>query len=104
MHRSGEVKDSSDDNFGTESASGDSLFSDVVEEDAVKDEAVRQAAEANSRSNFGYVFGPKLTTLFIDSIEQNADIFDRLITDNEMPGLVSDSLQDRIDGRVRNAE
>ena len=91
------------DKFGTDFAPADQLFFDAVEEDAVKDEEVRQAAEANSHDNFGYVFDRKLESLFIDRIEQNADIFDRLMTDNDLNRVVTDWMRRRVYDRVRNA-
>ena len=90
------------DKFGTEFAPGDQLFFDAVEEDALKDEEIRQAAEANSRDNFGYVFDRKLESLFIDRMEQNADIFDRLMTDTELNRVVTDWMRQRVYDRVRD--
>ena len=44
----------------------------------------------NSRDNFGYGFDRKLESLVIDRMEQNADIFDRLMTSNELNRVVTD--------------
>ena len=69
----------------------------------MKDEGVRQAAEANSCDNFGYVFDRKLESLFIDRMEQNADIFDRLMTNNDLNRVVTDWMRKRVYDRVRDA-
>ena len=91
------------DKFGTEFASGDQLFLDAFEEDAVKDEEVRRAAKANSGDNFGYVFDRKLESLFVDRMEHNADIFDCLMTYNELNRVVTDWMRQRVYDRVRDA-
>jgi type I restriction enzyme R subunit len=68
--------------FGTQFTLADQLFFDQVRESAVANEHLRQAAVANSLENFEPVFNKQLENLFIERMEDNEEIFMRLMNDS----------------------
>lgn len=68
--------------FGTTFTLADQLFFDQVRETAVANEQLRQAAQANTFENFVPVFTKQLENLFVERIEDNEEIFVRLMNDD----------------------
>jgi type I restriction enzyme R subunit len=96
-----ELIDILNERFGTDFKPADQLFLDSVREDAVADPELRQAAEANTIDNFGYVFKRALEGLFIDRMEQNEDIFNRFMNDPEFQQVVEETLRQDVYGQIR---
>jgi type I restriction enzyme R subunit len=78
--------------FGTDFKPADQLFLDSIREDAVANDTLRQAAQANTMENFGYVFLKSLEDLFIDRMGQNEDITARFMNDADFKRLVGQHL------------
>jgi type I restriction enzyme R subunit len=68
--------------FGTQFTLADQLFFDQVRESAVANEQLRQAAAANTLENFEPVFNKQLENLFIERMDDNEEIFMRLMNDD----------------------
>ena len=84
------------DRFGTEFSAADQLFFDQIRDEAVADEKVQQAARANTRDNFKYIFDRALEGLFIDRMEQNEEIFARFMNDADFQALVAAVLRQQV--------
>ncbi len=84
------------DRFGTEFKPGDQLFFDSIKEDAVADSALRQAALANTKENFGYVFLKALEGIFIDRMEQNEEITAKYLNEKEFQEVVGKKLLEQV--------
>lgn len=89
--------------FGTDFKQADQLFFDQIAEDAVGNETLRTAAEVNSLENFKHVFERMLEGLFIDRMDGNEEIFDRIMKDPQFRNIASDHLMREVYERLRNA-
>jgi type I restriction enzyme R subunit len=90
--------------FGTDFKPADQLFLDSVREQAVQDEGVKQAALANPLDNFKWVFDKALEGYFIERMEQDADIFNRFMSDKAFQKVVQDRLRQDVWERIRADE
>lgn len=98
-----ELIDILNERFGTDFKPADQLFLDSVREEAVADPSLREAAEANTLDNFGYVFRRALEGLFIDRMEQNEDIFNRFMNDPDFQQVVERTLRGQVYEQIRSA-
>ncbi|OWY71562.1 type I restriction endonuclease subunit R [cyanobacterium TDX16] len=89
------------DRFGTEFSPADELFFSQIQEEAVADEKLREAANANTIDNFKFVFDSALEGLFIDRMDQNADLFARYMNDADFRKLVAELLLRRVYTQIR---
>jgi len=78
--------------FGTEFTLADQLFFDQVRETAVGNEQLRQSAKVNTIENFEPVFKKQLENLFIERMEDNEEIFMRLMNDNDFREMAAQYL------------
>jgi type I restriction enzyme R subunit len=88
--------------FATDFKLADQLFFDQIAEAAVDNETLRTAAQANSMENFKPVFDRMLEGLFIDRMEGNEDIFDRLMNDPEFRNIAANELMRGVYSRLRD--
>ena len=86
--------------FGTEFTLADELFFDQVREEAAADETLQAAARANTLENFRYVFDTALQGLFMDRMEQNYDLFTKLMSDPALKDLVTQRLRQDVYERI----
>ena len=87
--------------FGTEFTEADQLFFDQVRATAASDEKIVEAAQANSFPNFSAFFGRILEDLFIDRMEGNEEIFNRVMSDKMFRGAAQEHLAREVYDRVR---
>ncbi|THD48933.1 MAG: hypothetical protein E8A46_20935 [Bradyrhizobium sp.] len=87
--------------FGTDFKPADQLFFDQVTEAAVESDTPRTAARANTLDNFKHVFERMLEGLFIDRMEGNEEIFDRIMQDASFRDVASSHLMREIYERLR---
>jgi type I restriction enzyme R subunit len=78
--------------FGTQFTLADQLFFDQVRESAVANEQLRQAAAANMLENFEPVFNKQLENLFVERIDDNEEIFMRLMNDDRFREVAANHL------------
>jgi type I restriction enzyme R subunit len=67
--------------FGTDFTEADQLFFDQVRATAERDETIVEAAKANNLPNFSAFFDRVLDDLFIQRMEGNDEIFNRVMSD-----------------------
>jgi type I restriction enzyme R subunit len=82
--------------FGTEFTLADQLFFDQVRETAVANEQLRQSAKVNSIENFEPVFKKQLENLFIERMEDNEEIFMRLMNDSSFREMAAQYLMQTV--------
>lgn len=92
------------DRFGTDFTQADQLFFDQVAEAAVENATLKTAANVNTIDNFKFVFDRLLEGLFIDRMEGNEEIFDKVMKDNQFRDLVSTHLMREVYDRLRSRE
>ncbi|HNS41242.1 MAG TPA: DEAD/DEAH box helicase family protein, partial [Taishania sp.] len=86
--------------FGTEFTVADKLLFDQIEEDMVADKQLAAQAKSNSIENFKYGFKEIAIDKFISRMDQNQDIFTRMMNDQDFNGLVMDYLLKKVYGRL----
>lgn len=96
-----QLVDKLNDRFGTDFKPADQLFFDQIAEAAVDNETLRTAAKANSMENFKPVFDRMLEGLFVDRMEGNEDIFDRLMNDSAFRNIAATDLMRDVYLRLR---
>jgi type I restriction enzyme, R subunit len=94
--------DKLNDRFGTDFKQADQLFLDQVAERAAEDETLNTAAGANTLDNFEHVFDRMLEGFFVDSMEGNEAIFDRIMNDQGFRHLASEQLMREVYERLGN--
>jgi type I restriction enzyme, R subunit len=72
-----------------------------VTEAAVENETLRTAAQVNTLDNFKHVFERMLEGLFIDRMEGNEEIFDRIMQDGTFRNVASAHLVREVYERLR---
>ena len=87
--------------FGTDFTEADQLFFDQVRVAAEHDESVVEAAKANTKANFTAYFGRVLDDLFIQRMEGNDDIFNRVMSDKQFRAAAQEHLARQVYERVR---
>lgn len=88
--------------FGTDFKPADQLFFDQVAETAAANETLQAAAKVNKMEDFAYVFNRMLEGLFIERMEGNEDIFNRLMKDDEFRTIAASHLVREVYERLRN--
>jgi type I restriction enzyme, R subunit len=86
--------------FGTDFTQADQLFFDQVRATAERDEKVVEAAKANNLPNFSAYFGRILDDLFIQRMEGNDEIFQRVMTDKQFRSVAQEHLAEEVFRRV----
>jgi type I restriction enzyme, R subunit len=87
--------------FGTNFTEADQLFFDQVRATAELDEKVVEAAKANSEANFSAFFGRILDDLFIQRMDGNQEIFNRVMSDKGFRAVAQEHLTQEVYRRVR---
>lgn len=89
--------------FGTDFTKADQLFFDQVRATAEQNEKVVEAAQANNLPNFSTFFGRILDDLFIQRMEGNDEIFNRVMSDKRFRTAAHEHLAREVYKRVRAA-
>ena len=93
--------DSLNERFGTSFTEADQLFFDQVRATAEHDEKVVEAAQANNLANFSTYFGRILDDLFIQRMEGNDEIFNRVMSDQSFRKAAQEHLAKNVYDRLR---
>jgi type I restriction enzyme R subunit len=90
--------------FGTDFTEADQLFFDQVRATAERDDKIVEAAQANNFANFSAYFGRILEDLFIDRMEGNEEIFNRVMSDPQFRGAAQEHIAREVYERIRKQE
>ncbi|NQX56868.1 type I restriction endonuclease subunit R [Pedobacter panaciterrae] len=89
--------------FSTEFNDADKLFFDAIEEELYADDKLRQQAQANSIENFKFGFDDIYMDKAIGRMEQNQDIFSKMMDDKEFGGIVRNYMLKKVYDRFNQA-
>lgn len=87
--------------FGTDFTEADQLFFDQITASAESNENIVEAAKANNLPNFSAYLERMLDDLFIDRMENNEEIFSRVMNDKEFRGAAHEHLALEIFKKIR---
>lgn len=82
--------------FGTEFNDADKLFFDQIEAELVADEKLSEQAKNNTMENFKFGFEDIFMDKLIGRMDQNQDIFTKMMDDKEFGTLVKDYLLQKV--------
>ncbi|VVB91394.1 Type III restriction enzyme, res subunit [uncultured archaeon] len=86
--------------FGKPITDADKLFFDQIEEELVADETLSKQAKINTIDNFKYGFQDVFINKLIDRMEQNKDIFVKIMDDNVVAEVVKDYMLKKVYKRL----
>ena len=78
--------------FGTEFEEADRLFFEQIEADLLADETLQKQAKVNKIDTFKYAFEDMFIGKLIDRMDQNKEIFEKIIEDQEFGALVKNAI------------
>jgi len=84
------------DRFATDFDDADKLFFDQIEAELVKDDTLRNQAKSNNMDNFKFGFDDAFLTKLIERMEDNKEIFERILGDNNFGNLVKEWMLKRV--------
>ena len=87
--------------LGTNFEEADRLFFEQVVEDCVSDEHLKNHAEANTFDNFKFPFREVYDEKVIDRMDQNQELFNRMMAGGEFGKLVYDAIMKEVYGRLK---
>lgn len=80
------------DRFGTEFTEADRLFFDQMEADLILDVKLKEQAKANKIDTFKFAFEDLFLTKLIERMDQNQDIFEKILENKAFGGVVKELL------------
>ena len=89
--------------FGTDFKEADRLFFEQIVEDCVRDEDLGTQARANTYENFKYPFEDAYKDKVIDRMDQNQEMFNKLMEEGDFSTLVFNAIMKEVYKRF-NAE
>ncbi|MBU1044089.1 MAG: DEAD/DEAH box helicase family protein [Candidatus Omnitrophica bacterium] len=92
------------DRFGTDFTEADKLFFDQIEEELVLNEKLGTQAKSNTIENFKFGFEDVFRDKLIDRMEQNQDIFNKIMDDKAFSSVVKDYLIKKVYKRLNAQE
>ena len=91
-----EIIDVLNDRFGTEFEEADRLFFEQIEAELMQDATLQTQARVNKLDTFKYAFEEMFIDKLIDRMDQNQEIFEKIIEDQSFGGLVKELMMKRI--------
>ena len=104
-----EIIDVLNDRFGTEFEEADRLFFEQIETELMQDAKLQTQARVNKLDTVKYAFEEIFIDKLIDRMDQNQEIFEKIIEDQSFGGLVKELMMKKIfdqlnaGGGMRNA-
>jgi len=84
------------DRFGTEFEEADKLFFDQIEAELMEDETLQTQAKVNKIDTFKYAFEDLFITKLIDRMDQNQEIFEKILEDKVFGDLVKELMMKKV--------
>ena len=84
------------DRFGTEFEEADRLFFEQIETELMQDATLQTQARVNKLDTFKYAFEEMFIDKLIDRMDQNQEIFEKIIEDQSFGGLVRELMMKKI--------
>jgi type I restriction enzyme R subunit len=95
-----EIIDLLNERFGTEFEEADKLFFDQIETELMQDETLQTQARANKIDTFKYAFEELFLSKLIDRMDQNQEIFEKILEDKAFGSLVREWMMKKVYGRL----
>ena len=86
--------------FGTDFTEADRLFFDQIEAELVADSKLTEQAQSNTMENFKFGFNEVFLDKIIGRMEQNQDIFSKIMDDKDFGELVKTYMLKKVYGRL----
>ena len=90
--------------FGTEFEQADKLFFDQIETELMEDQTLQAQARANSPDTFKLPFEELFMNKLIERMEQNQDIFERIVEDKAFGSLVMALMMKNVYTRLNESQ
>lgn len=90
--------------FGTDFKESDQLFLDSISSELVSDTQMQEYAQANSLENFSLAFETLFWDVFVDRMEQNQALFDRMATEQEFGDVLRKWFLQQVYTRIRKQQ
>jgi len=84
------------DRFGTEFEEADKLFFDQIEAELMEDETLQTQARVNKIDTFKFAFNDKFIDKLIGRMDQNQEIFEKILEDKVFGDLVKELMMKKI--------
>ena len=84
------------DRFGTEFEEADKLFFDQIEEELMTDEKLKSQAKVNKIDTFKFAFEDSFIEKLIGRMDQNQEIFERVLEDKAFGDLVKEWMMKKV--------
>jgi len=84
------------DRFGTEFEEADKLFFEQIEAELMEDETLQSQAKVNKIDTFKYAFEDLFITKLIDRIDQNQEIFEKILEDKVFGDFVKKLMMKKV--------
>jgi len=95
-----EIIDLLNERFGTEFEEADRLFFEQIETELVQDEKLQTQAKANKIDTFKFAFEDIFVNKLIERMEQNQDIFDKIIENKSFGNLVKEIMMKKVYAKI----
>lgn len=95
-----EIIDILNNRFGTDFTDADKYFFSQIEEELIRNESLSQQAKSNSIQNFKYGFEDIFLTTLIERMEDNQDIFTKIIDDQDFGEAVKEWMLRKVYDRL----
>ena len=86
--------------FGTEFEEADKLFFEQIEAELIQDEKLQTQAKANKIDTFKYAFEDMFLNKLIERMDQNQDIFDKIIENKSFGNLVKELMLKKVYNKI----
>lgn len=84
------------DRFGTEFEEADKLFFDQIEAELLLDKTLQVQAKVNKIDTFKYAFEDLFVTKLIERMDQNQEIFEKILEDKSFGDLVKEMMMKKV--------
>ena len=95
-----EIIDVLNERFGTEFEEADRLFFEQIEAELIKDETLQTQAKVNKPDTFKYAFEEMFIDKLIERMDQNQEIFEKILEDQSFGRLVKELMMKKVYARL----
>lgn len=95
-----EIIDVLNERFGTEFEEADRLFFEQIEAELVKDATLQTQARVNQLDTFKYAFEEMFIDKLIERMDQNQEIFEKVLEDQSFGALVKELMMKKVYARL----
>ena len=99
-----EIIDPLNERVGTEFEEADRLFFNQIEEELIKDETLQTQAKVNKLDTFKFAFEDKFLNKLIDRMDQNQDIFEKILENKAFGNLVKELMMKSVYAKLNEIE